>query len=248
MKSLPSAWVNRASKYEEELEAEPARSIVVFVQTVNLVNLIAEKLSDKLEELSIQSKAEELIDKKEHRKLREAIKARILKMTGEMRGYERDRGQLVESPKFQAFLPERDRETARPPQYLIATSSAEVGVNLDADDGLCDLSTLDSMIQRIGRINRFGKTESTITVVIDEQGLNAFASDLQKDKEHQQVLLELTAEIDQLQSQLAKAPADKAAKKEAEKETRAKEPKKKKLEKKRADYGMGNIERENAKV
>jgi hypothetical protein len=57
--------VDRAIQYERELEAEPARSIVIFVKTVNLVNLIAEKLSDKLEEHAIQSKTEELIDKKE---------------------------------------------------------------------------------------------------------------------------------------------------------------------------------------
>jgi len=248
---LAERLVGRALQYEGELMAGPARSIVIFVRTVNLVNLIAEKLSGELEKLAIRNKAEDPVDKKEQARLREAIEARILKMTGEMRGYERDREQLVESPKFKAFLPdlpERDRETPRPTQYLIATSSAEVGVNLDADDGLCDLSTLDSMIQRIGRINRFGKTESTITVIVDEQGLNAFASDSQKDDEHQQVLSKLTAEIDQLQSQLAKGSTDKAAKKEAQKEISAKKTEKKKLEKKGADYGLGNIERADAKV
>jgi CRISPR-associated endonuclease/helicase Cas3 len=249
--ALAERLVHRAIQYEREFKAAPARSIVIFVKTVNLVNLIAEKLSDKLEEIAIRGKAEELTDKKERKILREAVEARILKMTGEMRGYERDREQLVESPKFKAFLPdlpERDRETPRPTQYLIATSSAEVGVNLDADDGLCDLSTLDSMIQRIGRINRFGKTESTITVIIDEEGLNAFASDYQKDEEYQQSLLQLTEEIDQLQGQLAKASADKAAKKDAQKEVSAKKTEKKKLEKKAVDYGLSNIEREDAKV
>ena len=216
------------------LESKPARSVVIFVQTVNLVNLIAEKLSDELEKLAIRSKGEEPLDKKERERIREAIQARILKMTGEMRGYERDRKQLVESPKFRAFLPERDRGTPRPTQYLIATSSAEVGVNLDADDGLCDLSTLDSMIQRIGRINRFGETESTITVVIDEQGLNAFASDYQKDEEHRQALLQLTAEIDQLQSQMTKAPANKPAKKESQKEISGKQGQKEEAGKGRA--------------
>ncbi|MGH9843436.1 MAG: DEAD/DEAH box helicase, partial [Blastocatellia bacterium] len=239
--------VDRTIQYEQELE-ESARSIVIFVQTVNLVNLIAEKLSDALEKRAIQNKAEESVDKQELKKLRETIEARILKMTGEMRAYERDREQLVESPKFKAFLPERDRETPRPTHYLIATSSAEVGVNLDADDGLCDLSTLDSMIQRIGRINRFGKTEATIPVIVDEQGLKAVESDCQKEEEHQQALLQLTAGIAQLQSQSAEAPADKAAKKEAQKEISAKKDAKKKLEKKGADYGLGNIEREDAKV
>ena len=34
--------------------------------------------------------------------------------------------------------------------YLVATSAGEVGVDLDADHLVCDLSTLDSMIQRLG--------------------------------------------------------------------------------------------------
>ncbi|MCI0605116.1 type I-U CRISPR-associated helicase/endonuclease Cas3 [bacterium] len=245
---LAQRLVNRAIQYESELEAKPARSIVIFVQTVNLVNLIAEKLRDKLEQLALQRTVEEFKDEKEQNILRQAIEARILKMTGEMRGYERDREHLVQSPKFQAFLPERDRQTPRPPQYLIATSSAEVGVNLDADDGLSDLSTLDSMIQRIGRINRFGKTESTISVIVDEQGLNALASDFKKMKSISKALLLLTAEIDQLQAQLAKPSAEKAAKKDIQKKITLKKTEKKNLEKSGVDYGMHNVEREEAKV
>ena len=190
--AIAERLVNRALQYERERAAESAKSVVIFVQTVNLVNLIAEKLSDELESLVIQNKEENPIDKKEQTRLRKEIEARILKMTGEMRGYERDRKQLVESPKFKAFLPdlpERDRETPRPTQYLIATSSAEVGVNLDADDGLCDLSTLDSMIQRIGRINRFGKTESTITVIVDEKVLAETGEALSKLEEQHKVAL-----------------------------------------------------------
>jgi CRISPR-associated endonuclease/helicase Cas3 len=245
---LADLMVNCAIHYELGLQSELGKSVVIFVQTVNLVNLIAEKLGDELEKLAIRNTIGETIDRKELNRLREAVEARILKMTGEMRGYERDREQLVESPKFKAFLPERDRETPRPTQYLIATSSAEVGVNLDADDGLCDLSTLDSMIQRIGRINRFGKTESAIIVIIDEQGLNAFASDRQQDEEHRRALLQLATEIDQLQSQAAKALDDKAAKREALKKISAKKNERKKLEKKTADYRLDNIERENAKA
>lgn len=245
---LAEVLVNRAIQYERELEGEPAKSIVIFVKTVNLVNLIAEKLRDKLEELVIRRKTEELTDKKEQQRLREAIAGRILKMTGEMRGYERDGKQLVGSPKFQAFMPKHNRQTQRPTQYLIATSSAEVGVNLDADAGLCDLSTLDSMIQRIGRINRFGETESTVTILVDVQGLDAFASDYQRDAEHRQALMQLTAEISQLQHQLETVTSDKATKKKSQKEIDAKRTDKKKLQKKGADYGLSNIEREDEKV
>lgn len=239
--------VDRVIQTERATGPESARSVVIFVRTVDLVNMIAEKLGTELEKLAVRNEAGEAVDKKELKKMRDEIEARILKMTGEMRGYERDRKQLVDSAKFQAFLPKHNRETPRPTQYLIATSSAEVGVNLDADDGLCDLSTLDSMIQRIGRINRFGETESTITVVVDEKGLDAFAAAYRQDEERRQTVSKLTAEIDQLQSRLTAAPADKAAKKETQKEIDAKKSERKKLEKKVADDGAGNIEPTDAK-
>jgi CRISPR-associated endonuclease/helicase Cas3 len=246
--AVAECLVKQAIQYEGVTEAEPARSIVIFVKTVDLANLIYDKLCDEIEKLATKGEAEESTDKKEKQKLRDAIEARILKMTGEMRGAERN--DLVESPKFKVFLPrsEPDRKTHRPTHYLIATSCAEVGVNLDADHGVCDLSTLDSMIQRTGRINRFGITESTITVMIDEQGLNAVASDLQKDEEHQRQLVKLSAEKDELQDQLAKGQLDKAAKKELQKQISAKNKDRQALEKKSPKYEFENIEREDEKV
>ncbi len=245
--AFAESLVKHAIQYEGATEAEPARSIVIFVKTVDLVNLIYDKLCDEIEKLATEGEAEESTDKKE-KKLRDAIEARILKMTGEMRGAERN--DLVKSPKFKVFLPrsEPDRKTHRPTHYLIATSCAEVGVNLDADQGVCDLSTLDSMIQRIGRINRFGISESTITVVIDEQGLNAFASDLQKDGEHQQRLVKLSVEKDELQEHLAKGQLDKAAKKELQKQISAKNKERQALEKRSPEYEFQDIEREDEKV
>jgi len=245
---LAERLMNRAIQYERELEIEPTRSIVIFVQTVNLVNLIAEKLSGELEKLALQGSAEVSIDKKEQKKLREEIESRILKMTGEMRGYERDGKYLVESPKFKAFLPERDRQTPRPTHYLIATSCAEVGVNLDADHGVCDLSVLDSMIQRIGRINRFGLTDSAITVVIDEHGLGAVASDFHKGEEHHRALDSLAAEIEELQKLAEAQRSDKKAKQDFQKQIAAKKDARKKLERKGAESGLKEIERADAKV
>ncbi|HYE76028.1 MAG TPA: type I-U CRISPR-associated helicase/endonuclease Cas3, partial [Blastocatellia bacterium] len=175
--------VHRAIQYEVPSEAEPAKSIVIFVQTVDLVNLIAEKLADELEQKALEGRE---VEKKEKAEMRQKIDDRILKMTGEMRGDERDR--IVKSEKFKAFLPDRDRTISRQPCYLIATSCAEVGVNLDADHGLCDLSTLDSMIQRIGRINRFGKTNSQIIVVVDETILNETGKALSKLEEQKKQL------------------------------------------------------------
>lgn len=38
--------------------------------------------------------------------------------------------------------------------FLVATSAAEVGVDLDADDIVCDLVSWERMVQRFGRVNR----------------------------------------------------------------------------------------------
>jgi len=89
-------------------------------------------------------------------------------LTGTLRGLERDR--LVRDPVFIRFLPESDRPDDVPPAegtvFLVCTSAGEVGVNLSADHMVCDLSTLDSMAQRIGRVNRFGDRDDTRVDVI----------------------------------------------------------------------------------
>lgn len=77
---------------------------------------------------------------------------RVALLTGTLRGYERD--QLVRNEVFQTFL-----DPALPVEqtvYLVSTSAGEVGVDLDADHLVCDLTTLDAMIQRLGRVNRRG--------------------------------------------------------------------------------------------
>lgn len=72
-------------------------------------------------------------------------------LTGTIRGYERDTlvGKLREWHFFDGTAPERT-------VYLVSTSAGEVGIDLDADHMVCDITTLDSMIQRFGRVNRRG--------------------------------------------------------------------------------------------
>ena len=43
--------------------------------------------------------------------------------------------------------------------YLVCTSAGEVGIDLSAKHLVCDLSSLESMAQRFGRVNRFGDPE-----------------------------------------------------------------------------------------
>ena len=70
-------------------------------------------------------------------------------LTGTLRGYERD--DLVNKPLFRWF---RGGDPLPGTAYLVSTSAGEVGVDLDADHMVCDLSTLESIIQRLGRVNR----------------------------------------------------------------------------------------------
>lgn len=120
------------------------RAVLIFAQSVETVMEIRDKL--------------------EKRKLSN----RITTLTGTMRGLERDG--LVRHPIFIRFLPESNRPKGVEPEkgtvYLVCTSAGEVGVNISADHLICDLSPFDSMAQRFGRVNRFGRSDdSTITVL-----------------------------------------------------------------------------------
>lgn len=111
---------------------DSGQAVLVFANTVEVVEKVAEKL------------------RKELRKT-EAVKA----LTGTMRGKERDH--LISTPTFLRFLPNSNdsHQTA----YLVCTSAGEVGLDISADHLVSDLSTFESMVQRLGRLNRFGKRE-----------------------------------------------------------------------------------------
>ncbi len=100
-------------------------------------------------------------------KIQEALekaKCKQCVLTGTLRGLERDR-LAVDNPVFARFLPQSQPPTATETVYLICTSAGEVGVNISADHMICDLACFDSMAQRLGRVNRFGKGDARIQVV-----------------------------------------------------------------------------------
>jgi CRISPR-associated endonuclease/helicase Cas3 len=91
--------------------------------------------------------------------------SRVKVLTGTMRGKERD--ELATSNLFSAFKSDADRSQILPHAlYLVSTSAGEVGADLDADHLVCDLSTLDSMTQRFGRVNRLGGDQRSAQVVV----------------------------------------------------------------------------------
>ncbi len=134
-KDLVEKLVARALEYKDT-----GAAVLVFVQTVDS----AMKALDALKKAG----------------------ASVRLLAGTMRGYERDA--LVQSdPVFQRFLPEGDRAVASADGtvFLVSTSAGEVGVNISADHMVSDLSTFDSMAQRLGRVNRFGACDHTEVTV-----------------------------------------------------------------------------------
>ena len=75
-------------------------------------------------------------------------------LTGTLRGQER--AELTNCPLWRAFE-SRPSEGTKPAKYLVATAAGEVGVDLDAAHVVMDLPPADSLIQRLGRVNRSGQ-------------------------------------------------------------------------------------------
>ncbi|HWB84101.1 MAG TPA: type I-U CRISPR-associated helicase/endonuclease Cas3 [Bryobacteraceae bacterium] len=98
-------------------------------------------------------------------KIADAIRATglpVATLTGTMRGWERDRlldperaSERLEGQIMQRFL-EPSNRAEEGPVILVSTSAGEVGFDLNADHLVCDPAPLDSMIQRLGRVNRRG--------------------------------------------------------------------------------------------
>ena len=128
-------------------------AVLIYVRTVGLARKIQDALRKALVSQGVQGEN------------------RLLILTGTLRGYERD--QLASHPVLKRFNPQRNREPSKEGAvYLISTAAGEVGANYDADHCVCDLSTLDSMIQRLGRVNRLGLfPESRVDVVVDQENL-----------------------------------------------------------------------------
>ncbi|MDE3098327.1 MAG: type I-U CRISPR-associated helicase/endonuclease Cas3 [Verrucomicrobiota bacterium] len=131
------------------LRKASGKAVLIFVRTIDDVNRVRELLTDKKEGVPGDQ---------------------VQVLTGTMRGWERDK--LVKDdpakgdPVFRRFLlktPSDDRSTV----YLICTSAGEVGIDISGDCMVCDLASLDSLTQRLGRVNRRGEGAAEIDVVYE---------------------------------------------------------------------------------
>lgn len=79
-------------------------------------------------------------------------------LTGRIRPHDRD---LLVGSIAEDVRAGRDRATARP-VILVATQTIEVGANLDFDALVTESAPIDALVQRLGRLHRFGEPEEVI--------------------------------------------------------------------------------------
>ena len=97
----------------------------------------------------------------------------VVTLTGSMRGWDRDA--VVDSPKYARLKSQRDRSVLfDTPLFLVATACVEVGADIDCDHLGVEACAADSLIQRLGRVNRLGASTRDVTVKLvgDEKGID----------------------------------------------------------------------------
>ena len=124
---------------------------------------------------------------------------RVELLTGTIRGFERDR--LVEKPVMKHLMESITREHS---EFLVSTAAGEVGADLDADHMVCDLTTLDGMIQRLGRVNRRGRGEARIDLVVGK----ALEDEAARDKSEGQLAARRAATRDLIRPEDSQAGRD----------------------------------------
>ena len=127
--AIPKVIIRDALKYKDS-----ARRILIFINSPKDAREVAEGLRKKvgLERVGV--------------------------LTGTQRGYERSE-LLEKSTVFKVFQANAERVALKETYYFVSTSAGEVGFNIDGDHLLGDLTTLDSFVQRCGRVNRFGRND-----------------------------------------------------------------------------------------
>ncbi len=128
-------WLGAIAERAWNAYHEAAVRVVVYVRLPDHAKAVHDNLAKRLKKA----------DKK-------TAEDRIALLTGRLRGAERDR--LADGSVLTAL---REAAPVDETIYLVATSAGEVGADLDADHLVCDLTTADALVQRLGRVNRRGE-------------------------------------------------------------------------------------------
>jgi CRISPR-associated endonuclease/helicase Cas3 len=143
MEEVPAADLRKKiAKAADELAGNGSR-VVVFVRSPDDATEVAADLKKRVAQGAVEV------------------------LTGTMRGLERD--ELLGRPVLKRFLDGEEKpenRTAKEPAVLVCTSAGEVGFDLNADHMVCDAAPLDSMIQRLGRVNRRGHSDATVQMLV----------------------------------------------------------------------------------
>ncbi|HET6217167.1 MAG TPA: type I-U CRISPR-associated helicase/endonuclease Cas3, partial [Acidobacteriaceae bacterium] len=138
-----------------------ARTRQVTIRWVNedqkpqqAIQKAARDLAGKLETVAVFVR-EAAVANRIFTSLEKQFKGRVLKITGRLRGYERDR--LERNEIFQRFRQESSsNDAAMETVFLVGTAAAEVGLDADSAAVICDFASLPTLLQRLGRLDRRG--------------------------------------------------------------------------------------------
>ncbi len=88
------------------------------------------------------------------RRIEKLFPGRVELLTGTMRGQERDLLTAPENAVFMAFV---RNEAPSDRVFPVSTSAGEVGINITSERVVTEIQTVDHLMQRFGRLNRFGE-------------------------------------------------------------------------------------------
>lgn len=129
------------------------KAVLIFVRTIDDVKAVQDELTKQLRDGPEELRGGAPADS-------------VQLLTGTLRGLERD-ALATRDPIFARFMPKPKVPPKEGTVYLICTSAGEVGVDISADHMVCDLTTLDGMAQRFGRVNRRGEGRAEIDLVYE---------------------------------------------------------------------------------
>lgn len=170
-----------AGVFQFDMESEPSehfQRIYRAKKSLHLRKISRAGKSDELVGFAIRSDAIRIIimvDTPESARrtaasIRKAARSdRVLTMTGTMRGYERDA--LTKNPLFACFTSPDAVPTER--VWLVCTSAGESGIDMSCDRMISDFVPAERLIQRFGRMNRFGETEGEAIVVYTDEDVES---------------------------------------------------------------------------